>query len=217
MDRVRGVPTEITAAPMRTVRPIMLRDRYANPEKELVRMRDAGYLIRIAPGTYTAKPDTVPTDARWLPNFEEAAMAYATAHYGNRVPVLYGIGAARFHHAVPRAIATTVVAIPAYHRPIALQAGGGRVVFTTTDVNRLDARYEQGRLGGFLVTTPEQTLLDLLDRPLLGGMPTEAAAAAAALIGVIDRVRVVKLVAVRTRTLQAKVEAYLRRPEEPGD
>ena len=210
MARTYGVPAEIAAAPLRTVRPIMLRDRYANPEKELVRMRDAGHVVRIAPGTYTAKPDTVRADLPWQPNFEEAAMAYATAHYGNRVPVLYGIGAARFHHAIPRAIGVTVVALPEQHRPITLEAGGGRVVFTRTDVTKLDARYEQGKLGGFLVTTPEQTLLDLLDRPTLGGMTTEAAAAAGTLAGMVDHEKVRRLAADRTHTLQAKVHAYLR-------
>jgi len=210
MVQTYGVPPEIAGAPMRTVRPIMLRGRYANPEKELVRMRERGHIIRIAPGTYTAKPDTIPAEAPWVPNFEEAAMAYATAHYGNRIPVLYGIGAARFHHAIPRAIGTTVIAVPQQHRPITLDAGGGRVVFTRTDVNSLDARYEQGRIGGFLVTTPEQTLIDLLDRPHLGGMPAEAAAAARALATVIDQDRVDRLVSNRTHVLQDKVRQYLR-------
>lgn len=205
-----GVPAEIAAAPMRTVRPIMLRDLYANPEKELIRLRDRGHVVRIGPGTYTAKPDAVGADTKWLPDFEEAAMAYATAHYGNRVPVLYGIGAARFHHAIPRAIGTTVVAVPEQHRPITLEAVGGRVVFTRANVKKLDARFERGRLGGFLVTTPEQTLLDLLDRPELGGMPTEAAAAAGALVGMVDQDRVHRLAADRTRALQQKVSRYVR-------
>ena len=50
--RAGRVPAEITAAPMRTVRPIMLRGLYANPEKELVRMRELGTVVQIAPGTY---------------------------------------------------------------------------------------------------------------------------------------------------------------------
>lgn len=200
----RGVPVEITAAPLRTVRPIMLRSKYADPEKELIRMRDAGHVVRIAPGTYTAKPDTIPAGTPWRPAIEEAAMAYATAHYGNRVPVLYGLGAARFHHGVPRAIGVTVIAVPRQHRTVKLE-DGGKVVFTTTDVTKLDARLEEGRLGRFLVTTPEQTLLDLLDRPTLGGMPTEAAAAAAAIAGIADWDKVRRLAAGRTHTLQAKV------------
>jgi len=210
MAKTYGVPAEIAAAPMRTVRPIMLRGLYANPEKELIRMRDRGHVVRIAPGTYTAKPDTIAADTKWLPDFEEAAMAYATAHYGNRVPVLFGIGAARFHHAIPRAIGTTVIAVPEQHRPITLEAGGGRVVFTRRDVNRLDARLERGGLGWFLVTTPEETLLDLLDRPELGGMPAEAIAALGALGGMAEQDRLLRLVGNRTKVLQEKVRQYLR-------
>lgn len=131
-------------------------------------------------------------------------MAYATAQYADRVPVLYGIGAARFHHAIPRAIGVTVIAVPEQHRPVTM-TDGGRVVFTTTDVDRLRARLEHGAIGDFLVTTPEQTFLDLLERPALGGMPAEAAAAARALAAVIDRDIVLDLVGGRTRMLQQRV------------
>lgn len=209
MVRHRGVLAEIAGAPLRTVRPVMLEDRYANPRKELARMRNDGRLVLIAHGTYTAKPDTVPPANDWRPAFEEAAMAYATAQYADRVPVLYGLGAARFHHAIPRAIGATVIAVPEQHRPITM-AAGGRIVFTTTDVTQLEARLEQGKLGGFLVTTPEQTLLDLLDRPELGGMPTEAAAAAGALAGMVNWDHVRELAADRTHALQKKVQNYLR-------
>ncbi len=200
----QGVPTAITAAPLRTVRPVMLEGLYANPRKELVRMRDAGLLVQIAPGTYTAKPDDIAAEQPWRAPFEESSMAYATAQFADRVPVLYGIGAARFHHAIPRAIAVTVIAVPQQHRPVVL-AVGGRIVFTRTDVGRLDARYERGRTGGFLVTTPEQTLLDLLDRPALGGMPAEAAAATLTLAELADRDRVQELAAGRSSVLKRKL------------
>lgn len=209
MARTHGVPAEIAAAPLRTVRPVMLEHRYANPRKELRRMREAGLLVQIANGTYTAKPDNIDPRTAWRPGLEEAAMAYATAQYGNRIPVLYGIGAARFHHGIPRAIGVTVVAVPEQHRPTTL-ADGGRVVFTTTNVDLLEARYEEGIIGGFLVTTPEQTLLDLLDRPELGGIPNEAAAAVGAMGGMADWDHVRELAAGRTKVLQRKVRDYLR-------
>lgn len=212
MARVWGAPTIIAAAPLRTVRPVMLEGRYANPRKELARMREAGQVVQIAPGTYTAKPDDIPSETAWRPALEEAAMAYATAQYADRVPVLFGIGAARFHHAIPRAIGVTVIAVPEQHRPVTM-TDGGRIVFTTTDVDRLEARYERGRIGSFLVTTPEQTLLDLLDRPNLGGMPTEASAAAHALAATVDRERMQRLAAARTRVLRLKVHQLLA--EEP--
>lgn len=212
MAQARGTLTMITAAPLRTVRPVMLEGHYANPRKELIRMRNAGQVVQIAPGTYTAKPDDIPRETTWRPTLEEAAMAYATAQYANRIPVLYGIGAARFHHAIPRAIGVTVIAVPEQHRPVTM-TDGGRIIFTTTDVNRLEARYEKGRIGGFLVTTPEQTLLDLLDRPNLGGMPAEATAAARTLTATVDHERVHQLAAQRTHTLRRKVQQLLT--EEP--
>lgn len=204
-----GLPIQITKAPLRTVRPVMLRGLYANPEKELVRMRRDGRLVRIAPGTYTAKPDTIDAAVEWFPRFEEAAMAYATGQYGPRVPVLAGIGAARFHHAIPRALGVTVIAVPEQHRPIVL-ANGGRVVFTCTDTSALDARLETGGLGTFMVTTPEQTFVDLLARPEVGGLPAEASAAAAELAPRVDPGRVRRIAAGRPSSVQRRVEAALR-------
>ncbi len=203
-----GIPIEITGAPLRTVRPLMLRDVYADPEKELVRLRRDGRVVRIAPGTYVARPDDVPTDAPWRPGLADAAMAYATAQYGDRVPVLCGLGAARFHHAIPRALGVAVVAVPQQHRPVEL-TDGGRVVFTTTDTDALDARLEAGGLGPYLVTTPEQTFLDLLARPRLGGHPAEAAAAAAALAPGLDRTRLDRLLAGRPATVRRRAAEVL--------
>lgn len=202
-------PVQIAAAPLRTVRPLMLRHVYANPEKELVRMRTNGQVVRIAPGTYTLKPDDLDPATPWRPMFEEAAMAYATAQYGNRVPILYGLGAARFHHAIPRAIGTTVIAVPQAHRPVTL-TDGGRVVFTTTDVEQLDARLEQGKLGRFMVTTPEQTLVDLINRPRLGNLPTVAAAAVTELQPRIDRNRLASLMAKLPKAARIRVEEGLK-------
>lgn len=206
--RAGGTPTIITRAPLRTVRPVMLRDHSSNPERDLVRLRDAGRLVQIAHGTYTAKPDTIDRGQAWQPPLEEAAMAYATAQFGNRVPVLAGIGAARFHHAIPRAIGVTVIAVPEQHRPMTLQIGG-RVIFTRTNVDRLDARTERGALGPMLVTTPEQTLIDILQRPDLGGMPTDALAAATALRDRVDPARVEEILNTRPRTVQTKVRTFL--------
>lgn len=206
--REGGTPTIITRAPLRTVRPVMLRDHSANPERDLVRLRDAGRLVQIAHGTYTAKPDTIDPSQPWQPPLEEAAMAYATAQFGTRVPVLAGIGAARFHHAIPRAIGVTVVAVPEQHRSVILRIGG-RVIFTRTDVDRLDARTEHGTLGPMLVTTPEQTLIDILQRPALGGMPAEALAAATALRDRVDPARVEQILNTRPRTVRTKIRTFL--------
>ena len=157
--RTRRLPVEITRAPLRTVRPVMLRDLYANPEKELVRLRTNGLVVKAAHGTYIAKPDTVGCGEAWKPPFEEAAMAYATAAYGDRVPILAGIGAARHWHAIPRAIGVTVIAVPTQHRPVTLETGG-RIIFTVRDTTLIDAIPVQVELGTMRVTRIEQTLID---------------------------------------------------------
>lgn len=186
------VPVALTRAPMRAVRPIMLRDTYADPSKELSRMERNGILVRIGHGVYVVKPDQYGPQNDWKPAFEEAAMAYATAFHGDRVPVLVGIGAARHHHAIPRAIGATCVAVPTQRRPVRLDTGG-RVVFTIRDPDAIDARPERGVLGTYLVATPEQTLVDLVANPTLGGMESEARAAARALLAHLDRNRLERI------------------------
>lgn len=202
----------IAGAPLRTVRPVMLRGVYANPEKELVRMREAGTLTQVAHGTYVAKPDRVPPEQAWKPPLEEAAMAYATAAYGDRVPVLTGLGAARQWHAIPRAIGVTVIAVPAQHRPVRL-ATGGTVVFTVRDQTTMATVPVQAGLGTFLVTTIEQTLVDLVLRPDLGGMPDEARAAARALRDRVDDARLDAVIAWLRPTWARKVTEWLTTQE----
>lgn len=193
---------------MRTVRPVMLRDVYANPEKELVRLRANGLVVRIAHGTYVAKPDTVAPDEAWKPPFEEAAMAYATAAYGDRVPVLVGLGAARHWHALPRAVGVTVVAVPEQHRPVTLETGG-RIVFTVRRAGTVDAVPVQVSLGTMLVARVEQTLVDLVLRPDLGGMPREAEAAARALVDRTDGPRLDQVLAALPAAPAARVRDWL--------
>ncbi|MCL2090970.1 MAG: type IV toxin-antitoxin system AbiEi family antitoxin [Micrococcales bacterium] len=203
--RVRRLPVQVAQAPMRTVRPVMLRDVYANPEKELVRLRANGLVVRIAHGTYVAKPDTVAPDEAWKPLFEEAAMAYATAAYGDRVPVLVGLGAARHWHAIPRAVGVTVVAVPEQHRPVTLDTGG-KVVFTVRRTGTIDAMPVQVSLGTMLVARIEQTLVDLVLRPRLGDMPHEAETAAKALVDRADHLRLERVLT----TLPAAAAARMR-------
>lgn len=190
---VTRLPTEITRAPMRTVRGVDLVNRYRNPAKELGRLAKTGALKKLARGIYTAVPDTVDAGT-WTPPLNDAAMAVATALDGARVPVLMGIGAARFRHAVPREIGTTVVAVPTQRRLLKLPMG--QVQFVKRDVEKLDARLETTDLGQILVTTPEQTAYDLLARPNLGTTPQEAHAAVENLRPQIDTARF--------RTLAAK-------------
>lgn len=164
----------LAGMPMSSGRPAAFRTHFANPSQELKRLADTGAVVRLAHGVYLLAP--LGARPGWRPELELAAMAWATATYGDRVPVLMGLGAARFHHAIPRALGVTVVALPVQHRPMTIT--GGRVVFVARDVNAIHARTETTPLGEMLVTSVEQTLVDLVARPNLGGFPAEAMAAA---------------------------------------
>lgn len=155
--------TLVARAPLRTVRAGDLSDIYADPHKEVGRLVKRGVLHRIAHGIYCEVPAHA-NPATWVPSVEAAAAAIATAYYGDRVPVLMGLSAARLHRALPRAIAHAYVAVPTQRRSIALSDRPATVTFVTRDVARLDAELMGTDLGPTLVTTPEQTLLDLARR-----------------------------------------------------
>jgi predicted transcriptional regulator of viral defense system len=170
------LPLALTQAPLRTLRPKDLADHYANPRVEIARMAKQGAVKRLAYGYFVATPDD--QAAGWKPAIEAAAAGIAAAIFGQRDIVLMGITAARIHQAIPRAVATAIVATPHQHRPVTLE-DGGQVLFVARDTARLDARLETLETGRALVTTPEQTMLDLAKRPELGGAPDEARAALA--------------------------------------
>jgi len=196
-------------APLRTVRPLMLRDIYANPNKELARLRDQGYLVQIARGTYIVKPDVVPTNQVWLPPLEVAAMAYAAAAFAPAVPVLYGVSAARHWQAIPRAIGIAIVAVPRPHRSVALHAGG-RVEFTVRHLDLLDTQPVDTVAGMMRVTTPEQTFVDLVTWPHLGGMPDQAIEAANQIVPQVDAAQLRQLLKRQPETVARKARAVLK-------
>lgn len=147
-------------APLRTIRVADLAGTYAHPRKEVREYQKAGVLHRLAHGIYCAVPlDADP--ATWRPSLEAATAAVATALFGDRVPVLTGLTAARVHRALPRAVAAGYVAVPTYRRPATLADRDARVHFAERDVSALDAVLVQTDLGPALATTPEQTVLDL--------------------------------------------------------
>lgn len=147
---------------MRTVRPKDLAPIYAAPRPELDRLMRGGAVRRLAHGYYAAIPDD--RGARWRPTIEAAGVAVAAAIFGAQQAVLMGVSAARVQHAIPRAIGVVVVAVPRQHRPIGLD-DGGEIRFVRRDVDRLDAGQERiDELGRALVTTAEQTVLDLAHR-----------------------------------------------------
>jgi len=160
MNTEREALRIIGRAPLRTVRAADLAGTYAHPGPELAILRRRGVVHRLAHGIYCAVPPEHVGDG-WRPTIEAAAAAIATALYGDRVPVLTGLTAARMHGAFPRAIGAAYVAVPTQRRPMTLADRDGEVRFVMRGVAALDAVLVQTDLGPALATTPEQTVLDL--------------------------------------------------------
>ncbi len=167
----------VERAPLRTVRLKDLEGYTAHPWRVVKQLVDRGALVRLAHGIYAAPPDG--RDGRtWKPPLEPAGLAVAATRFGHRKVALTGLGAARHWAAIPRAIGVTTVAVQGRdYVPVTLDTGG-ILLFVARDLERVDIIMERTALGQGLVTTPQQTLYDLLMRPTQGGMPDEAIAAA---------------------------------------
>lgn len=145
---------------MRTVRAANLAHVYAHPGPQLAILERRGVVHRLAYGFYCAVPPEY-VGGTWRPTIEAATAAVATAMYGDRVPVLTGLTAARVHRALPRAIGVGYVAVPTQRRPLRLTDRDGEIRFVMRVVAQLDAIAVTTDLGQALATTPEQTILDL--------------------------------------------------------
>lgn len=159
MPHATGLPAELAQAPLRTVR---ARDvtAYAHPRAQLARLEQRGLLHRLADGFYTAVPlDRV--GQRWLPTLEGAAAGIAAAEFGERRFALMGASAARVHRVLPRALALAHVAAPRRRKQLRLTDRAALVRFLPRDLDVIDVELLRTDLGECLVTSPEQTVLDL--------------------------------------------------------
>ncbi|WP_082515901.1 type IV toxin-antitoxin system AbiEi family antitoxin [Cellulomonas sp. Leaf395] len=203
--------TRLAVRPMRTVRPADLEQHYVNPRAVLRDRAAKGEVHKIAYGTYVAVPDDAPDQARWRPGLEAAAAAVATAIFGDRVAVLMGMTAARLLGAAPRARGHATVAAPRRHRDVPLTDRRDAVIhFVHRDMDAVDTQPVATELGVTLITTPEQTLVDLArDRTL---NKADQHAAMLALARNVDWDRVAALAAKqRGRTVAEPVLARVRR------
>lgn len=179
------IPPELYAGDSLVVRPRDLADRWSQPFKELRRLAAAGVVRHVAHGYYVVPPPERVLDPQWRPEIEALALALAVADYGAERVALMGISAARRLGAIPRAIAAGVVAVPR-QRPT-LDTSVGAVVFVQRDITLLGVEPVATVLGAGAMTTAEQTLLDLADRPGLGGVaPLSVGEAVAALAHQVD-------------------------------
>jgi CRP-like cAMP-binding protein len=159
MPNTTGLPAELAQAPLRTVR---ARDvtAYAHPRSQLARLEQRGVLHRLADGFFTAVPREH-TGQSWLPTLEGAAAGMAAAEFGARQYALMGVSAARVHRALPRALAVAYVAAPRRRKTLRLTDRDATVRFLPRDMNLIEVELLRTDLGECLVTTPEQTVLDL--------------------------------------------------------
>ncbi|HEV3357330.1 MAG TPA: type IV toxin-antitoxin system AbiEi family antitoxin [Pseudonocardiaceae bacterium] len=178
--------TQLARLPMRTLRPADASAVYAQPRQQLARLAANGEVRHVANGYYTVVPlDQRGTD--WKPTLEAVAAGIAVATYGPDNAVLMGVSAARVHGAIPRALATAVVAIPRQRPAVNLKDRDALVVFVKRDVDRLEVERMPTDLGRTLVTTLEQTVLDLAHRPTLGNARADVPAAVHTLLARCDR------------------------------
>ncbi|MDO3650432.1 type IV toxin-antitoxin system AbiEi family antitoxin domain-containing protein [Nocardia mangyaensis] len=190
--RSSTLPHELWRAPLRTLRPQDLAEIYAQPRPEIARLVDRGVLHRVAHGYYIiVAPEYL--GRTWLPGLEETAAGIASSIYGPDQAIVMGISAARVLGAVPRALATAVIAVPRQHRPIALTDRAAQIRFVRRDTSALDAERFETPLGPALVTTPEQTALDLARRPELGNAEAEVRSAVETLYRRADSARLAQL------------------------
>ena len=163
------VPVDLYDRETLVVRTRDFAERWAHPHKELRRLAAAGAVRPLAHGYWLVPPADRLTDPAWRPEIEALALALAVADYGPDATALMGVSAARHHGALPRAVASAVVAAPRQRPPVATPFG--TVTFVKRDTARLDVEPADTALVTGAVTTVEQTLLDLADRPALGGLP----------------------------------------------
>ncbi len=201
------IPAALTQAPLKTIRPRDAVAVYAHPRTQLVRLAEQGVLHRLADGYYVVVPQDM-VGRRWIPDLEAAAAGIATTIYHQDDIVVMGLSAARLHGVIPRALATAIVAVPSQHRPIALTDRPAVVHFVKRDTGTLDAERIRTELGPVLVTTPEQTVLDLAHRPSLGDNEADVPTAVAALYSRSDKKRLEGLASEQRRM------ASLRRAED---
>jgi hypothetical protein len=195
--------TRLARTGNRVLKPGDFHDAYANPWDEFARMTRTGVLAKLAHGYYVLIPEEQ-RGGYWAPEIEGIALGIAVADYGRDAVALMGPTAARVLGAVPRALAMATVAVPR-QRP-ALVTTAGRVQFVKRAVERLDTQRVTTDITTGWITTPEQTVLDLADRPNLGGItPATAEEAIRTLAGRCDQ-----QVVARLARAQHKIAAWQR-------
>ena len=155
-----GLPVTLTRRQLRVFTTHDAQATYASPRPQLKRLTDARLLRRLYDGVFAIVPPEH-VGRRWTPPLEAAAVGLEAARSGRDGAVLMGMSAARMHGAVPRALGRATVATRTQRRPITLDGTDLEVRFIKRRVDELDADLTTTVLGDVLVTSIEQTILDL--------------------------------------------------------
>jgi len=206
--RGSGVPAKLAAFPLRTFRAADAMVAFAHPYPQLSRLQRRGSLHRVAPGYYIVVPQEH-VGTGWMPTLEAAAAGIAQARFGPQRALLMGVSAARAHGAIPGALSSALVAAPAQHDPIMLLERAATVRFVRRD--HLDVESISTELGRVLVTSIEQTVLDLARKPSLGVAEGQIPEAVTAMLARCDG-RVLDELATRRHLVSAlqRAQAWAR-------
>lgn len=173
MPHSLSIPEELLRRSTRVLRPRDLEEAYANPSQEVQRLESKGVLLNLAHGYYAVPPLEWLGDQAWVPEIEAVALGIAAAdHHSSRVAVV-GISAARVLGFLPRALGMAVVAVPVRRRPLSTEVG--QVHFWQRKADLLETQVWRSELGQGRVSTTEQALLDLAERPERGGVTLDTA------------------------------------------
>ncbi len=205
-----AVPRVLASKPLRTFRAQDAAVAYAHPRPQLARLEQAGSLHRPAWGYYVVVPQEL-AGTDWMPSLEATAAGIAAARFAPARAPLMGVSAARVHGAIPRALSTAIVAAPSRHDAIELLDRPGRIQFVKRDTSRLDVLPVTTELGRALVTSVEQTVLDLGRQPAIGVADDQLPEALRALLPRCDQAMLAELAdAQRLRSALARAREWAR-------
>jgi predicted transcriptional regulator of viral defense system len=173
MSKSLSIPGQLLRRSTRVVRPRDLAEVYAHPSQEVQRLESKGVLMNLAHGYYAVPPSEWLGDPAWVPQIEAVALGVAAADYEPAQSAVVGISAARVLGFLPRAIGTAILAVPVRRRP--LTSNVGRVHFWQRRAERMETQVWRSELGQGRVSTAEQALLDVADRPDRGGVTLASA------------------------------------------
>lgn len=162
------IPGQLLRRSIQVVRPRDLEESYANPSQEVHRLVSKGVLLNLAHGYYAVPPSEWMGDPAWVPEIEAVALGIAAADHQPGHVAVVGISAARVLGFLPRALATSVVAVPVRRRYLTTNIG--QVHFWYRRIEELETQVWRSELGQGRVSTVEQALLDVADLPERGGV-----------------------------------------------